>query len=157
MPLLAARICNSLSQNDIQWFAVYTRSRQEGRVAFSLEQKDVPVLLPTWIEDCVEGILRLMASDYREPLNLGTDELVTVNELVDMVCAVAGKRLNKRHDMSKPQGVRGRNSDNTRLRKVLGWEPRTSLRAGLEITYPWIQSELEKAGRLADVLELSVR
>ena len=95
-----------------------------------------------------------MASDYREPLNLGTDEMVTINQLVDMIGEVAGKRLVKRHDLSKPQGVRGRNSDNSRLRKVLGWEPRTSLREGLQITYPWIEQELQRAGRLADALEL---
>ena len=107
-----------------------------------------------FIEDCLDGLLRLMASDYREPLNLGTDEMVTINQLVDMICEVAGKRLVKRHDLSKPQGVRGRNSDNSRLRKVLGWEPRTSLREGLQITYPWIEQELQRAGRLADALEL---
>lgn len=110
-----------------------------------------------FIEDCVEGLLRLMASDYREPLNLGTDELVTVNQLVDMVCQVAGKKLIKRHDLGKPQGVRGRNSDNSRLRKVLGWEPHTSLRAGLDITYRWIEGELQKTARLADVHELAAR
>jgi GDP-D-mannose 3', 5'-epimerase len=101
-----------------------------------------------YIDDCVEGLLRLMASGYHEPLNLGTTELVTIDELVDMVSAVAGKRLIKRHDLSKPQGVRGRNSDNTRLYKVLGWEPTISLEAGLDITYKWIESELKKAGRL---------
>ena len=68
-----------------------------------------------YVDDCVEGLVRLMASDYREPLNLGTDRLVTINELVNLVSAIAGKRLVKRHDVSKPQGVRGRNSDNTRL------------------------------------------
>ncbi len=97
-----------------------------------------------YIDDCVEGLLRLMASDHREPLNLGTDELVTVDELVDMVSAVAGKALRKRHNLSKPQGVRGRNSDNTRLRQVLGWEPSISLRQGLAITYPWIEAEVLK-------------
>jgi len=105
-----------------------------------------------FISDCVEGLLRLMASDYREPLNLGTEELVSVDQLVDMVCDVAGKKLTKRHDLTKPQGVRGRNSDNSRLRTVLGWEPQIHLRDGLAITYQWIEQELEKAGRLAEVL-----
>ena len=73
-----------------------------------------------YVDDCVEGIHRLMRSDYPEPLNLGSDRLVTIDELVDMVAAIAGKRICKRHDTSKPQGVRGRNSDNTRLREVLG-------------------------------------
>ena len=72
-----------------------------------------------------------MASTYREPLNLGTEEMVTVDQLVDMICEVAGKNLIKRHDLSKPQGVRGRNSDNSRLRSILGWEPQTVLRDGL--------------------------
>ena len=102
-----------------------------------------------YVEDCVEGLLRLMASDYSEPLNLGTDRLVTINQLVDIVSGIAGKRLVKRHDPQKPQGVRGRNSDNTRLAKILGWEPAVSLESGLEITYKWIESELRKDGRLS--------
>jgi nucleoside-diphosphate-sugar epimerase len=101
-----------------------------------------------YVADCVEGLQRLMRSDYHQPLNLGTDRLVTINELVDIVAAVAGKRILKRHDLSKPQGVRGRNSDNTRLRQVLGWEPQTTLEAGLGRTYAWIESELERAGRI---------
>ncbi len=109
------------------------------------------------IEDCLEGLLRLMASDHREPLNLGTDELVTINQLVDMVCHVAGKKLVKRHNLSKPQGVRGRNSDNSRLRAVLGWEPRTPLRKGLEVTYRWIEEELQNAHRLPRALEYAGR
>jgi nucleoside-diphosphate-sugar epimerase len=102
-----------------------------------------------YVEDCVEGLLRLMASDFSEPLNLGTDRLVTINQLVDIVSGIAGKRLVKRHDLQKPQGVRGRNSDNTLLAKVLGWEPAVSLESGLEITYKWIESELRKDGRLS--------
>jgi nucleoside-diphosphate-sugar epimerase len=105
-----------------------------------------------WIEDCVEGLLRLMASHYHAPLNLGTEELVTVDRLVDMACDIAGKRLHKVHALEKPQGVRGRNSDNSRLRVVLGWEPKTPLIEGLEITYRWIEQELERAGRLTPEL-----
>ncbi|MFH0902004.1 MAG: NAD-dependent epimerase/dehydratase family protein [Pseudomonadota bacterium] len=97
-----------------------------------------------YIDDCVEGICRIMASDYSEPLNLGTDYMVTINQLVDVISSIAGKRLKKRHDLSKPQGVRGRNSDNARLRRVLGWEPATPLREGLSITYRWIEKELAK-------------
>lgn len=97
-----------------------------------------------YIDDCVEGLVRLMHSNHHEPLNLGTNQLVTINELVNMVCAVAGKRLRKRHDLSKPQGVRGRNSDNSRLRQVLGWEPGISLQQGLATTYRWIESEIMK-------------
>ncbi|GIU97224.1 MAG: NAD-dependent dehydratase [Actinomycetota bacterium] len=102
----------------------------------------------TYVDDCVEGIHRLMRSDYRSPLNLGTDRLITVDGLVDLVCAAAGKTLVKVHDVSKPQGVRGRNSDNTKLREVLGWEPSTSLEDGIAATYRWIESELVKAGRV---------
>ena len=100
------------------------------------------------IDDCVEGLVRLMASGYHEPLNLGTSELVTINQLVDLVSAIAGKRLVKRHDPTKPQGVRGRNSDNSRLYKVLGWEPAITLEAGLDVTYKWIESQLKQARRV---------
>jgi nucleoside-diphosphate-sugar epimerase len=101
-----------------------------------------------YVDDCLEGLVRLMRSDYREPLNLGTDRMVTINELVALICGLAGKRLIQRHDLSKPQGVRGRNSDNSRLRRVLGWEPSISLEQGLDVTYKWIESELRKAGRI---------
>jgi nucleoside-diphosphate-sugar epimerase len=101
-----------------------------------------------YIDDCVEGLMRLMASDCREPLNLGTDELTTINGLVRMVAGIAEKSLTLRHDLTKPQGVRGRNSDNTRLNRVLGWEPSIKLEVGLVVTYKWIESELRKAGRL---------
>jgi nucleoside-diphosphate-sugar epimerase len=101
-----------------------------------------------YLDDCLEGLLRLVASNFHEPLNLGTEELVTINELVDMVCGIAGKKLTKVHDLSAPQGVRGRNSDNTRLRNVLGWEPQIRLEQGLAVTYNWIDNELQKAGRI---------
>ncbi len=91
-----------------------------------------------YVDDCVEGVHRLMRSDHCEPINLGTERLVTIDELVDIVSTVAGKTLQKVHDPSKPQGVRGRNSDNTVLRQVLEWEPSTSLQDGLAVTYKWI-------------------
>jgi GDP-D-mannose 3', 5'-epimerase len=103
-----------------------------------------------YVGDCVEGIHRLMRSDYRAPLNLGTDRLVTINELVDIVAGIAGKRIDKRHDLTKPQGVRGRNSDNARLRAVLGWEPATPLEVGLERTYHWIGGQLRSRGRVVE-------
>ena len=96
-----------------------------------------------YIDDCVDGLVRLMASDYREPLNLGQDRLVSINQLADMVCRIAGVTLVKRH-VDGPQGVRGRNSDNTRLREVLGWEPRVSLEEGLARTYAWIEDEVRR-------------
>jgi GDP-D-mannose 3', 5'-epimerase len=105
-----------------------------------------------YVDDCVEGMLRLMASDHAAALNLGTDRLVTVDELIDIVSAIAGKSLSKRHDLSKPQGVRGRNSDNTLLKKVLGWEPAVGLEDGLKSTYRWIEGQLRQAGRIAGSL-----
>jgi nucleoside-diphosphate-sugar epimerase len=95
-----------------------------------------------YIDDCVEGIHRLMRSEHREPLNLGTDELISIDGLVDLVAEIAGKRVAKRYDRSKPQGVRGRNSDNAELRRVLAWEPSTTLRAGLIETYRWIEAQV---------------
>jgi nucleoside-diphosphate-sugar epimerase len=97
-----------------------------------------------YIDDCVEGIYRLMQSEHREPINLGQDRMISINELVDIVSNIAGKKIRKRYDLTKPQGVRGRNSDNTRLREVLNWEPSISLEDGLNITYHWIAGELEK-------------
>jgi len=84
----------------------------------------------------------------RDTLNLGTDRLVTINELFAIICGIAGKELRVRHDLSKPQGVRGRNSDNTRLRQVFGWEPSTPLEDGLRVTYHWIEEEMQRAGRI---------
>jgi len=111
------------------------------------------------VNDCVEGLIRLMASDYRDALNLGTEELVTINQLVDLVAEAAGKRIAKRHNLMGPQGVRGRNSDNSRLREVLGWEPGITLREGLPPTYAWIENELRKAepvGKRRDELAVAV-
>ncbi len=105
-----------------------------------------------YIDDCVEGIYRLMRSDYAEPLNLGQDRMLSINELVDMVAVIAGKRIGKRHKLDAPQGVRGRNSDNTRLREVLHWEPEISLEEGLRRTYNWIQNQMIEAGRLSGQL-----
>jgi nucleoside-diphosphate-sugar epimerase len=95
-----------------------------------------------YIDDCVEGIFRLMRSDYASPLNLGQDRLISINELVDMVAQIAGKQIRKEYNLSAPQGVRGRNSDNARLREVLGWEPRVSLEEGMAQTYAWIERQL---------------
>jgi nucleoside-diphosphate-sugar epimerase len=103
-----------------------------------------------YIDDCIEGIWRLMRSDHRDPLNLGQDRLISINQLVDMIAAGAGKRIRKRYNLSAPQGVRGRNSDNTRLREVLHWQPEISLEEGLRRTYVWIESRVRAAdGALA--------
>lgn len=97
-----------------------------------------------YITDCVEGIYRLMKSDFHEPLNLGQDRMVSINELADMVAAIAGYPIDKKH-IDGPQGVRGRNSDNTKLREVLGWEPEISLEEGLAVTYKWIEEQVVAA------------
>jgi nucleoside-diphosphate-sugar epimerase len=98
-----------------------------------------------YIDDCVEGIHRIMRSDYKSPLNLGTDELVSVDELAETVISASGKKIALVHDLSKPQGVRGRNSDNTRLRSVLHWEPQITLRKGIVPTYRWIAAQTAEA------------
>src|ERR1700686_3686644 len=103
-----------------------------------------------YVNDCVEGLIRIMASDYREPINLGTEELVSINELVNLVARIASKRITKRHNLSGPQGVRGRNSDNARLRKVLDWEPSLPLERGLASTYEWIADQLRLRGAVSD-------
>ncbi len=100
------------------------------------------------INDCVDGVWRLVKSDQRGPLNLGTSRLITINALVDLVSEIAGKKLVKRHNMEGPQGVRGRNSDNTRVNAALSWEPLVSLEDGLSASYRWIENELIKEGRL---------
>lgn len=99
------------------------------------------------VTDCVEGLVRLLRSDWPHPLNLGTDRLVSVDELVGLVARIAGRRVRLRHDLSKPVGVRGRNSDNTRLRQVLGWEPSISLEDGLAETYRWVEGQVRERDR----------
>jgi GDP-D-mannose 3',5'-epimerase len=97
-----------------------------------------------YIDDCVEGLLRLMASGYSEPLNLGQDRMVTINQLSEIIASCAGIEVTRRH-VPGPQGVRGRNSDNTRLREVLGWEPGISLEEGLARTYSWIEDRVRQS------------
>ena len=94
-----------------------------------------------YIDDCITGIYKLMQSDYREPLNLGQDRLVTINQVVDIVARIADIAVVKKH-VPGPQGVRGRNSDNSRLRKALNWEPGISLEEGLARTYSWIEDQV---------------
>lgn len=103
-----------------------------------------------YIDDCITGLHKLMRSDYSEPLNLGQDRMVTINELVDIIAGIAGVQIIKRH-VNGPQGVRGRNSDNTRLREVLGWEPQISLEEGLVQTYAWIERQVQASMQKAAV------
>ena len=95
-----------------------------------------------YIDDCIQGLYRLMQSDFRQPLNLGQDQMVTINQLADIIAGIAGVSIRKKH-IAGPMGVRGRNSDNTLLRKVLGWAPEISLEEGLARTYPWIESQVK--------------
>jgi len=99
-----------------------------------------------YIDDCVEGIVRLMESGYGEPLNLGQDRMISINALASLIGSIAGIDITCRH-ISGPEGVRGRNSDNTRLRAVLGWEPRISLEDGLARTYEWIEAQVRESFR----------
>src|SRR5689334_23548658 len=99
-----------------------------------------------YIDDCVKGIDLIMNSEILEPINLGSSEAVTVNQLVDIVEDIAGIKLERKYNLSAPKGVNGRNSDNTLIKKVFGWEPDTKLRDGMEKTYRWIWDEIA-AGR----------
>jgi GDP-D-mannose 3', 5'-epimerase len=137
-------------------YGTYDGGREKAPAAMcrKVAMADVPGSIQVWgdgeqtrsfcyIDDCVEGVYRVMMSDYPEPLNLGTDRLVTINELARIVMDVAGKTLGIVH-VEGPQGVRGRNSDNTQLREVLGWQPATLLEAGLAETYGWIENRLRR-------------
>jgi nucleoside-diphosphate-sugar epimerase len=96
----------------------------------------------TYINDCLEGTIRLMDSDVAEPLNIGSDQLVTINELVNIVEAIAGVRLKRRYKLDAPKGVRGRNSDNTLISERLGWAPSVRLEDGMRQTYAWIHAQM---------------
>lgn len=112
-----------------------------------------------YIDDCVEGIYRLMQSDFSEPLNLGQDRMVSINELADIIANIANVEIVKKY-VDGPQGVRGRNSDNSKLREILGWEPQISLEDGLTKTYHWIEeqvrSTIERSAELAHAADVTV-
>jgi nucleoside-diphosphate-sugar epimerase len=99
-----------------------------------------------YVDDCLEGTFRLMESDFTEPLNIGSDRLVTINELADMIIEISGKRITKTYDLKAPQGVRGRNADLDLMKKVLDWQPKVSLEEGLNQTYTWIESQVSGRG-----------
>jgi nucleoside-diphosphate-sugar epimerase len=100
-----------------------------------------------YIDDCITGIQKLMDSNYSDPLNLGRSELVSINQLADMIQEIAGVKVKRRHNLNAPQGVRGRNSDNTLIKQVLGWEPEVDLKTGLKTTYWWIKEQYERRKR----------
>ena len=97
-----------------------------------------------YIDDCLRGLWTLMNADYDQPLNIGSDRLVTIDELANIIIGISRKKLRIRHDSDKPQGVRGRNADLTLVRRVIGWEPKVSLEEGLGITYDWINKMVKK-------------
>lgn len=98
-----------------------------------------------YVDDCVQGVFQLMESDITEPLNIGSDRLVSVNDMIDIISKAAGKKIEKKYQLDKPQGVRGRNSDNTLCKQILHWEPKITLEEGFAKTYKWIEAELKKS------------
>lgn len=104
-----------------------------------------------FIDDCVDGIQRIMHSTIEEPINLGSNELVTINGLVDIIEEIAEITLSRDYDLTKPKGVNGRNSDNTEILKQLGWEPSTSLEDGMAVTFAWIKEQILKSRKQDDV------
>ncbi len=95
-----------------------------------------------YIDDCTKGTQAILESEIHEPINLGSSELVTINQLVDIVEDIAGIKLDRKYNLSAPKGVNGRNSDNTLIQKYLGWEPSIRLRDGMAKTYAWIESQM---------------
>ncbi|MDQ1632018.1 MAG: GDP-D-mannose 3, 5-epimerase, partial [Frankiaceae bacterium] len=110
-----------------------------------------------YIDDCVAGSQMIANADSPEPVNLGSSELVSINQLVDIVSDIAGITLERTHDLSAPQGVRGRNSDNTQILATYGWEPTISLRTGLEATYAWIYDQILAEGPSAPASAVPVQ
>jgi len=106
-----------------------------------------------YIDDCITGIDKLMASNYSDPLNLGRSELVSINETLSIIERIAGVEMKRKYKLDAPQGVRGRNSDNTLIKQVLGWEPGIDLKTGLETTYWWIKEQYEKRKRGETVIQ----
>jgi GDP-D-mannose 3',5'-epimerase len=96
-----------------------------------------------YIDDCIKGILNIMYSNIEEPINLGSSEMVSINQLVDIVEDIADITLDRKYDLGAPKGVRGRNSDNTLIQKYLGWEPSIPLKKGMKKTYDWIKDQME--------------
>jgi len=105
-----------------------------------------------YIDDCITGLDKLMNSDFSDPLNLGRSELVSINQMIDMISEIAGVEVERVHNLDAPQGVRGRNSDNTLILEKLGWEPEVDLRTGLAKTYAWIEEQVEKDARGESVI-----
>lgn len=107
-----------------------------------------------YIDDCIKGTQMITAADVAEPLNLGSDELVTINQLVDLIETIGGISLKRKYDLKAPKGVNGRNSDNTRIKECLGWAPSIRLRDGLEKTYRWIYDQIVSCKGARDTKEV---
>jgi len=105
-----------------------------------------------YIDDAIKGTVMVMESDYEKPLNIGSDKLVTIDELADVIIKISGKTISKKYDLTAPQGVRGRNADLTLVRNEIGWEPKVSLEEGLERTYKWIERKVREDQRIKQVL-----
>ena len=125
------------------------RAQLDGTLAIEIWGDGEQTRSFTYIDDCIEGTLRLMQSNVSEPLNIGSDQLVTINELVDIVERVAGVTLKRRYKLDAPKGVRGRNSDNSLIKERLNWAPAVRLEDGMRRTYEWIYEEMtaRNAGR----------
>ena len=105
-----------------------------------------------YIDDCITGLDKLMESDFSDPINLGRSEMVSINGLIDIISEIAGVTVERNHDLNAPQGVRGRNSDNTLILDKLGWEPEVDLKNGLAKTYAWIEEQIEREARGESVI-----
>ena len=105
-----------------------------------------------YIDDCITGLDKLMESDFSYPINLGRSEMVSINGLIDIISKIAGVTVERNHDLNAPQGVRGRNSDNTLILDKLGWEPEVDLKTGLTKTYEWIEEQIEREARGESVI-----
>jgi len=103
-----------------------------------------------YIDDAVRGTIMVMESNFNKPINIGSDGMVSIDELADMIIRISGKKITKNYDLTAPQGVRGRNADITLARKVLGWEPKVSLEEGLKKTYKWIEMMCRKEKGLTE-------
>lgn len=95
-----------------------------------------------YIDDCVDAVMLLIESDFKEPINIGSEEMVSIEDLANLAIQISGKVVAKKYDPTKPQGVRGRNSNNDLIRKVLNWEPNHTLKQGLDKTYSWIKTQI---------------
>ena len=98
-----------------------------------------------YVDDCVKGIYKLMQSDYHNPINIGTDRLVSINEMVDIIAVISGKLIFKNYELNQPQGVKGRNADISLAKRILDWQPEISLEEGLERLYLWVNEQLFSA------------